>query len=62
MNSSEIRTTAEPCRAVLSVRIRADLKARLEKPRLGPYRISITEAVERGIELALAELETLTNG
>lgn len=45
--------------SVLSVRIRPDLKARLDQPRIGPYRVSITDLVERGIELALAELEDL---
>ena len=38
--------------AVLSVRIRADLKAQLDQPRIGPYRISITDIVERGTRRA----------
>lgn len=46
--------------AVISVRVKPELKDRLEREaRLGPYPVSITDVVERGIELALAELAKL---
>jgi hypothetical protein len=43
--------------AVLSVRISSDLKRQMEAAsEAGPYRVSITNLVERGLELALKEL------
>jgi len=53
--------TDEPIRAgataVISIRIPAELKARLIGLRYGPYRVGVTDVVIRGIELALAEIE-----
>jgi hypothetical protein len=41
----------------MSIRVSADLKRRMEAAsEVGPYRVSITNLVERGIELALKEL------
>ena len=45
--------------ALITVRIPAALKARLEQPRIGPYSVSISRIVKRGIELALAELDQM---
>ena len=45
---------------VLSVRVPADLKRRMEAAsETGPYPVSITNLVQRGIELALKELAEL---
>lgn len=47
--------------AVLSVRISQELKDRMEAARLGPYKVSITDIIERGIELALAEMHAISS-
>jgi Arc/MetJ-type ribon-helix-helix transcriptional regulator len=45
---------------VLNVRISSDLKRRIdEATEAGPYPVSITHLVQRGIELALKELAEL---
>ena len=50
----------DPKTEVLSIRIDADLKARMMKCcEGGPYRIGITALAERGIELAIQELTDL---
>lgn len=47
----------EPATATLTVRLTEDLKARLlAAATSGPYEITATSIVARGIELALAEL------
>jgi predicted DNA-binding protein len=44
----------------LTIRISDETKEKLDRlSKRGPYRISITSIVERGIELAAAELEAL---
>lgn len=49
-----------PKTAVLSMRLRAELKAELDRvATTGPYRIGITAIVERGIVLAIRELDEL---
>lgn len=55
----EPKRAAGPRDAVLSVRIPAELKARMDRPAIGPYRVSISDLVLRGVELALTELEGL---
>lgn len=46
---------------VVSIRISADLKARLNGLRIKSYSVKITDVVERGIVLALEELERFNN-
>jgi hypothetical protein len=47
-------------KGVLSVRISAAAKANLEQAvEIGPYRLTITAVIERGLELALRELKEL---
>ena len=49
-----------PKTAPLSVRISAELRAELERAsHAGPYKISITTILERGIVLAIRELDEL---
>ncbi|MBD9453270.1 hypothetical protein IB244_17140 [Rhizobium sp. RHZ02] len=44
----------------LTIRLSSDLRERMELVRLGmPYKPTITTIVERGIELALVEIERL---
>jgi len=44
----------------MSVRVSPDLKRRLyEASSLGPYKVTVTNIIERGIELALKELSDL---
>lgn len=46
-----------PKTAVVSLRISAEIKAKLDQAaQWGPYRLSMSDIVERGIVLALAEL------
>ena len=54
------KAAPDPVKDVLSVRISADLKRRMaEACDAGPYKLSITTIVERGIELAIKELSEL---
>lgn len=51
---------AAPKSAAISVRIREDLRdAMIRAMENGPYRIAMTALVERGIVLAIRELEEL---
>ena len=54
-HDGRLKTIAE-CRVQLNVEIREELKERLDEARRDHRRTSI-EIVERGIELAIAELE-----
>lgn len=46
-----------PKSAVVSLRISAEIKAKLDAAvQWGPYRLSMTDIVERGIVLAIEEL------
>lgn len=48
-------------RSTLTVRLSDETRERLERATVtGPYRITITSVLERGINLALAELEAIT--
>ena len=47
--------------SAITVRLTEDMKAKLDTLTVrGPYRISITSIIERGIELAAAELEAIS--
>ena len=49
-----------PKTAPLSVRISAELKAELDRAtNVGPYKLSVTTILERGIVLAIRELDEL---
>lgn len=51
---------AQPKTSSLTVRLTDEQRARLEAAaNIGPYRVSITEIVTRGIELASCELERM---
>jgi hypothetical protein len=48
--------------STLTVRLTTDMRDKLDRlAERGPYRISITSIIERGIELAAQELETLNS-
>jgi hypothetical protein len=46
----------EPKTAVISVRISADVKAKMERCCIGPYPVTLSAVIERGIVLALEEM------
>lgn len=59
-----MKKTAKPVptgtKDILSVRISSDLKRRLHGAcGAGPYKLSVTALVERGLELAIKELNEL---
>lgn len=56
MNGEEMPTKS----ATLTIRLTAELRAKLDALAMrGPYRLSVTSIVERGIELAVQELERM---
>ena len=53
-------THTAPDKEAMSIRISADLKKRLlDATEIGPYRLTMTSLIERGIELALKEMREM---
>lgn len=46
----------------LNVRIPIDLRQKMDGLKVGAYPVSLSELVRRGIELAIAEIETINKG